>query len=90
MKVKEQKEYLQERQTALRLAQADGDDRQISLALAGVGQALFASRKYGEGLSHFDRAIQLAKKGRGSFSPGELSGTQNIGLSGRGTAARGI
>ena len=61
MNKKQQQQYLIEQQADLQIAQRKGDKKQIALAMASLGNALFVSRKYTEGLAHFDRAIKLAK-----------------------------
>ena len=60
--VKQQEQYLFEQRAELQHAQQSGDNKQIALAKAHLGNALFLSRNYAEGLAHFDGAVKLAKE----------------------------
>jgi len=55
------RQYLITTQEELKVAQNSGDEKQIALAIAHYGFALFQDKKYPEGLAQFNRAIKLAK-----------------------------
>lgn len=55
------RQYLIATQEELKVAQDSGDEKQISLATAHYGFALFQEKKYPEGLAQFNRSIKLAK-----------------------------
>jgi tetratricopeptide (TPR) repeat protein len=59
MKVNKARQVKHCRET-LQAAQADGDKRQIALALADLGYALFQVRKFEEGLEAFEGATEQA------------------------------
>ncbi|HEY61965.1 MAG: tetratricopeptide repeat protein [Anaerolineales bacterium] len=52
--------YLSDCQKVLVEAQARGDNKEISLAHAYLGYALFLVRKYTQGMENFDKALELA------------------------------
>ena len=59
-KHKQPGEYLLFCRQELQQARGSGDERRISLALAGLGFALFKLRKYEDGLARFDEAVDMA------------------------------
>lgn len=54
------KQYLTHCQQELRQAREAGDERQVSLALANLGHALFQQRCYEDGLHQFEQAVEQA------------------------------
>ena len=55
------RQYLIACQEKHKVAQDSGDEKQITLATANLGFALFQEKKYPEGLAQFNKAIKLAE-----------------------------
>ena len=76
------REYLKVCREDLREARTSGDKIQIALSTANLGFALFRLRKFKEGLSSFDEALEIAARQEDPQVQAQVLG-QNVGFSGK-------